>query len=94
MTLYAKLFKDFKAHYMAYIALSIIFQSCLASVAVMLILKQESSTYILQLAVVTLASMLYNTSILAQMPLEWVFRLLGVSIVLSFTLIICNIGAL
>ncbi len=91
MKFYNKLFHNFKSTYMAMIPLSIIFQSCLGSVAAMYILMQKGPFFVLQLGLCTILCMAYNAAILAQLKPKLVFNLLGISVFVNSILLMTNL---
>lgn len=93
MKLYNKAFTDFKELYMAYLPLTIILQSCIGSVAAMLILKTSSPEYFpfIQLTACVIITMLYNAAILAQLNLKLVFNTLLLSLLINVFLIVINL---
>jgi len=93
MKLYNRLFIDFKELYMAYLPLSIILQSCIGSVAAMLILKSSTPEYFpfIQLTLCVMITMLFNAAVLAQLHLKLVFNTLLLSLLINVLLIIINL---
>ncbi|RPD98758.1 hypothetical protein EGM88_06090 [Aureibaculum marinum] len=92
MSFYADLLADYKKHFLMYIALTIIFQSCLGSIAAMVIVSQDNDVLsIVELSVCVMVSMLYNTSLIASFKKEIAFNLLIISLVVNSTLILINI---
>ena len=91
MAVYNKLLVDFKSLYWEYVPLSVIFQSCLGSVAAMMILAIKGPFYLVQLGLCILVSMLYNAAILAQLKTKWVFDMLLISVGLNLILLMMNI---
>ncbi|MBQ0769953.1 MAG: hypothetical protein KBT58_11720 [Bizionia sp.] len=93
MKLYNNLLADFKNLYMAYLPLSIILQSCIGSIAAMLILKSSTPEYFpfIQLTICVMITMLYNAAILAQMHLKLIFNTLLLSLLINVLLIIVNL---
>lgn len=72
-------------------AMAVIGQSCLGAAAAMYILSHGTSVgQMVQLAIIVLACILANTSILAQMKHKVVFNFIIVSTLLSVLLIILN----
>lgn len=92
MSIYQQGFEEFKENYMMYIPLSIIFQSCLGSVSVMYILMRmdESFFSFLQLFLCVASCMLYNASIMAQLNVKIVYKLLLISVLLNTLFILIN----
>jgi hypothetical protein len=91
MTLYQTTFENFNKSYMGSAAMAVIGQSCLGGAAAMYVLANGTSIpQMIQLAIIVLACIFVNTSILAQMKHKIVFNLLILSAVLSVSLIILN----
>ncbi|WP_299390607.1 hypothetical protein [uncultured Gelidibacter sp.] len=92
MTLYNKGLFDFKEHLTLYVPLSIIFQSCIGSIAAMLILMNSSDTFhFLDLTMVVIFAMAYNGSLYAQMKPKVIFNLLIVTVLVHITFIVINL---
>lgn len=92
MNLYDKYLVDFKRGYLLYVPLSIIFQSCLGSIAAMYILMNSNSRfYLLELSICVVVSMAYNASIMAQAKHKWVFNLLILSSLVNLLLLVINL---
>ncbi|WP_343696655.1 hypothetical protein [Flavobacterium sp.] len=91
MTLYQTTFDIFNRNYMGSAAMAVIGQSCLGGAAAMYVLSNGTSiTQMIQLAIIVLACIFVNTSILAQMKHKVVFNLLILSSVLSVVFILLN----
>jgi hypothetical protein len=91
MTLYQTTFENFNKNYMGSAAMAVIGQSCLGGAAAMYILSHGTSIgQMIQLAIIVLACVFANTSILAQMKHKIVFNLIILSAVLSVLLIFLN----
>ncbi len=91
MTLYQTTFENFNNNYMGSAAMAVIGQSCLGGAAAMYVLANGTSIpQMIQLAIVVLACIFVNTSILAQMKHKVVFNLLILSAFLSVSLILLN----
>lgn len=91
MTLYTKGFEDFKEHLTLYVPLSIIFQSCLGSIASMFILMNSHPTFhFLDLTLVVSFAMAYNGALYAQLKPKVLFNLLIVTILVHSTFLIIN----
>ncbi len=72
-------------------AMAVIGQSCLGGGAAMYVLSNGTSIFqMIQLAIIVLACIFVNTSILAQMKHKVVFNLLILSAVLSVFFILLN----
>lgn len=93
MKIYHNFLQDFKTNYQMYIPLSIIFQSCLGSIAAMYILMNstQESFHFFQLTLCVIASMGYNAVIFAQLNIKWVFNVLIFSLIMNALLIIINV---
>lgn len=75
-----------------YVAQTILFQSCLGSVAAMSIMQNGDGTFqIVQLSVCVIVTMLYNSSLMSGLALKYVFKLLILSVVVNFLLLAFNI---
>ena len=96
MELYNKLYTDFRQNYTMNIALTIILQSCIGSIAAMYILMNstQESFQIVQLSLCVIVSMLYNATIFAQLKTKTVFNALILSLVVNVVLIIVNVAQL
>ena len=91
MTLYAKGLEDFREHLTLYVPLSIIFQSCLGSIAAMFILKSSFQTFhFLDLALVVSFAMAYNGALYAQMKPKVIYNLFIATILVHTTFLIIN----
>ena len=91
MTLYTKGLEDFKEHLTLYVPLSIIFQSCLGSIAAMFILKSSFETFhFIDLTLVVSFAMAYNGSLYAQLKPKFIYNLFLATIVVHTTFLIIN----
>ncbi len=91
MTLYTKGLEDFKEHLTLYVPLSIIFQSCLGSIAAMFILKNSFQTFhFIDLILVVSFAMAYNGSLYAQMKPKVIYNLFIITILVHTTFLIIN----
>lgn len=91
MTLYQTTFENFNKNYMGSAAMAVIGQSCLGGAAAMYVLANGTSiTQMIQLAIIVLACVFANTSILAQMKHKMVFNLIILSAFISIALILLN----
>jgi hypothetical protein len=91
MTLYQRTFENFNKNYMGSAAMAVIGQSCLGGAAAMYILSHGTSiVQMIQLAIIVLACVFANTSILAQMKHKVVFNLIILSALLSVLFIFLN----
>ncbi len=92
MKLYNQSLREFKQHYMLYVPLTIIFQSCLGSIATMAILSNTTGR--LQIAELTISvclTMLYNVSILGRFKINIILNILIMSVLLNTVLFLINI---
>ncbi|MFH6995218.1 hypothetical protein [Flavobacterium sp. FlaQc-48] len=91
MTLYQTTFENFNKNYMGSAAMAVIGQSCLGGAAAMYVLANGTSiSQMIQLAIIVLACVFANTSILAQMKHKMVFNLIITSAFLSVFFIFLN----
>ncbi|RED25469.1 hypothetical protein BD847_2224 [Flavobacterium cutihirudinis] len=91
MTLYQSTFDIFNRNYMGSAAMAVIAQSCLGGAAAMYVLANGTSIpQMIQLAIIVLACVFANTSILAQMKHKTVFNFIILSGVLSVFFILLN----
>ncbi|MGO4772060.1 hypothetical protein ACEN2I_10365 [Flavobacterium sp. W22_SRS_FK3] len=91
MTLYQTTFENFNKSYMGSAAMAVIGQSCLGGTAAMYILSHGTSIgQMIQLAIIVLACVFANTSILAQMKHKVIFNLILLSAFLSVLFIFLN----
>lgn len=88
MKIYNNLLRDFQSSYMMMIPLSIVFQSCLGSIATLYIIMNKGPMMLLQLGICIAVTMMYNASILAQLKSKSVFNLLILSVLSNILLII------
>lgn len=92
MTLYNKGLVDFKHHYILYIPLSIIFQSCVGSIAAMFILMNSHPTFhFFELTLCVSFAMAYNGAMYAQMKPKFVYNLLIATLLVHISLIVINV---
>lgn len=93
MNFYNKSLKDFNQDYILYIPLSIIFQSCVGSIAAMYILinSKVSEFYLLELSLCVVVTMAYNAAIMAQLKHKLIFNLLILSLVVNVILFAINV---
>ncbi|WP_456313000.1 hypothetical protein [Pseudomonas shirazensis] len=91
MTLYQTTFENFNKNYMGSAAMAVIGQSCLGGAAAMYVLANGTSIMqMVQLAIIVLACVFANTSILAQMKHKVIFNLIILSAFLSVFFILLN----
>ena len=92
MKIYNQLLVDYKENFLMYTALSIIFQSCLGSIAAMLIISENHHILgIIELSFCVIVTMLYNTSLMANFKKEVALKLLIISLLVNSILILINI---
>lgn len=91
--LYNSLLAEFKREQTGYAAIAIIGQSCLGSVAAMLLLMNDLPTMVKMtlLFLVTIFCMAFNGAVLAQLKTKTTFNLLILSVVFSFTVIVADL---
>ncbi len=91
MQLYNDLLKEYKNGLFGYATIAIIAQSCIGSMAAMLILMSGYDSWqMIQLTIVTLACMFYNGAILSQQSPKLSLNLLIASVAISLLFIIAN----
>ncbi|MCL8005845.1 hypothetical protein [Gelidibacter japonicus] len=92
MTLYKKGLEDFKEHLTLYVPLTIIFQSCLGSIAAMFILMNSTHTFrFLDLILVVSFAMAYNGSLYALLKPKIIYNLLIATVLVHSTFLIINL---
>lgn len=92
MTLYHKGLEDFRQNMTLYTPLSIIFQSCLGSVAAMFILMNSHPTFhFLDLTLVVSFAMAYNGSLYMQMKPKVVYNLFIATVLVHLVFLIINL---
>ncbi len=93
LKIYNNLFAEFKRQQTGYEAIAIIGQSCLGSVAVMLLLMHAMPTEVRMLFVflTTILCMAFNGAVLAQLKSKTTFNILLVSVLFSITVIVSNL---
>ncbi len=92
MKLYNQSLGEFKQHYMLYVPLTIIFQSCLGSIATMAILSNTTGRLqITELTISVCLTMLYNVSILGRFKINIILNILIMSVLLNTVLFLINI---
>lgn len=90
---YQSLLAEFKKQQTGYSTIAIIGQSCLGSVAVMLLLMRgvDQVINLFILFLVTLLCMAFNGAVLAQLKTKTTFNLLILSVVFSCAVIVANL---
>lgn len=93
MNLYHNLLTEFKRAQTGYASIAIIPQSCIGSVAAMMLLMNDWGliTKMILLFLVTILCMFYNGAVLAQLKTKAIFNLLIISILFSCGVIIANL---
>lgn len=92
MKLYNDYLKEYSKGLLGYSAIAIIGQSCLGSIAIMLILMNgHAPIQLIQLFFVTVFCMAYNAMIISQQKAKTSFNSLIISILSSFVFIIINL---
>ena len=86
------LIDEFNYNRYMYIPLTIIFQSCLGSIAAMMILSQGTNLVSgIELTICVSTCMIYNAALLAQLKSNLTFWLLVVSLLANALLIVINL---
>ncbi|PZD76695.1 hypothetical protein [Mesonia sp. K7] len=94
MNYYQKFYIDFEESFYMYIPLGIILSSCIGSAAAMLALMQgHGFTEMLQLLIVTVACMGFNSTVLANLKPKVVFHALLLSLLVNISIIIYHLIA-
>lgn len=93
MKIYDNLLAEFKREQTGYSSIAIIPQSCIGSVAAMMLLMNDWAPFskLALLFLVTILCMAYNGAVLAQLKSKATFNLLIISIVFSCSVIIANL---
>lgn len=92
MNFYQAALKEFKRDFLMYVALSIILQSCLGSIAAMAISRNIGKpTYFLELSLCICIAMLYNVAVLGRLKTKLTFNILLLSLFINSILLIINI---
>lgn len=92
MTLYNKGLDDFKENLILYIPLSIIFQSCLGSIATMVILMDSKPNFhFLDLTLVVSFAMAYNGALYAQLKPKLLYNLLILTLLVHTLFLVINL---
>lgn len=93
MKIYNNLLAEFKREQTGYASIAIIPQSCIGSVAAMLLLMNDWEVFskMALLFFVTILCMAYNGAVLAQLKSKAIFNLLIISILFSCAVIIANL---
>jgi len=93
MKMYNNLLSEFKREQTGYASIAIIPQSCIGSVAAMVVLMGELPTVsdLVLLFLVTIFCLAYNGAVLAQLKSKVTFNLLILSVVFSSIVIVVNL---
>lgn len=93
LKLYLNLLKEFKSKEIGYTAIAILGQSCIGSIAVMLLMMHEMPRLLKAglLFLIIIFSMFYNAAVISQIKSKIVFDLLIISVLISITIIIANL---
>tara|TARA_R110002126_G_scaffold21419_4_gene77411 strand:- start:721 stop:1056 length:336 start_codon:yes stop_codon:yes gene_type:complete len=93
LNLYRSLLAEFKKEQTGYATIAIIGQSCLGSVAAMLLLMSgvQQVTNLVLLFFVTILCMAYNGAVLAQLKVKHTFNILLLSVIFSLVIVISHI---
>lgn len=95
MDFYNKVHADFKQHFILYIPLSIILQSCVGSIAAMFILMNSEETFhFFELTLCVTFAMAYNGVIYGQMKPKWICNMFIATMLVHIVLIIVNVARL
>lgn len=91
--LYRSLLAEFRREQTGYAAIAIIGQSCIGSVAAMLLLMNgvDQMINLVLLFLVTILCMAFNGAVLAQLKTKTTFNLLILSVVVSCAVIVANL---
>jgi len=93
MRLYKQLFNEFKREQTGYATIAIIGQSCIGSVAAMVVLMNHmpAAIKLTLLFLVTILCMAYNSAVLARLSAKTTFNLLVFSVLFSILTIVGNL---
>lgn len=90
--MYQKSLTYFRSNYLQLIPLTIILQTCIASIAVLYLLTHTpTASIMIQVAIGIYISSFYNGAIIAQLPVKTVFNLLVASILINLVLIVIHV---
>lgn len=87
---YTKALKDFETGFLGYAPLTMMVLTCLGSISVMYLLKDNSSTTIYELALCVVACMGYNATILGQMKKKFAFNTLIFATIVNLIILVLN----
>jgi len=93
MKIYYRLLREFKREQTGYSTIAIIGQSCIGSVAAMMLLMNHIPTAVkfTFLFLITIFCMAYNAAVLAQLKTKTTFNILLLSVLFSILTIIANL---
>lgn len=93
MKIYLRLLTEFKREQTGYSTIAIIGQSCIGSIAAMMLLMNQIPATIkfTFLFLITIFCMAYNAAVLAQLKTKTTFNLLILSVLFSILTIIANL---
>lgn len=90
--IYKEALNEYVEGAIGYSAIAIIAQSALGSIAVMLINMNGNSIFnVIEFMLVTIFCMTYNATVLSQQKPAFAFKVLTVSVIFSFLMIVYNI---
>jgi len=93
MKLYKNLYEDFDQLFLGYSTIGIILSSCLGSAAAMVVLMNgHNLSQMIQLFLIVVVAMGYNSAFLAQMKHKFVFNSLILSLATSSILLLINVA--
>jgi len=88
--IYTKALKDFETGFLGYAPITMMVLTCLGSISVMYLLKDNSSTTIYELTVCVIACMGYNATILGQMKKKFSFNTLIFATIVNLIILLLN----
>lgn len=92
MSYYQKYLDNYSRGYIGFNTLSILFQSCLGSIAAMLVLQNGATpVQMIQLFLVTIFCMCFNGAVLSQQKPKTVFNMLIATVFVSIAISLINI---
>ncbi len=91
--IYNKVLAEYKKGEIGYATIGILAQSCISSIAVLLVLMNDMPTYtkMVLLFIVTIFAMAFNGAVLAQQKSKITLNLLIISVVFSCGVILANL---
>ena len=91
MNVYTKLLKEFETGFLGFAPIAMMVQTCLGSIAVMYLLKDNSSTTIIELALCIITAMAFNAAVIGQLNKKWTFNLLLLSALVNTLIFVINV---